>query len=346
MKSSIFALAGLLLLSALLFPLTACGTSPSPSDPSSPAIGTSELTAPETAYDPSLYVVIRTAEDLMAFNRAVNRDEYRFDGMTVIFLSDVDMQGYTWTPLDGARLVGVTFDGQGHTIENLTPADHEYPVDAEPDNREKGCGLVDVAEGDMIFRDLTIAHARVSAYDHSVGCFVGAIYGGRVTFEQCRAVDFRAEGWMDWFDRDREQGGHAVAMRMGGFVGYVGEGGGVSFDACAVEDLTLSGFHNLAGFVGYDASGTLDAADFTDCAVKGAAITFAYCLAENYTVDQPKKFVSVFYNAADWVDGLDACTSRGNVFEDVIYYDYANDSTAYTPTDFRSWSREEAESHG
>ena len=148
---------------------------------------------------------------------------------------------------------------------------------------------------------------------------------------------------MDWFHRDRNQGGHSIAMRVGGFVGYIGEDGEASFRACTAEDLTLSGFHNLAGFVGYDGSGGLDASDFTACSVRDAHITFSYCMAESYTPDQPQKFVSVFYNATDWADSTAACAEAGNVYTDVIFYDWANDSTAYTPENFRSQTPEEAD---
>ena len=336
-----------LLLSSVLCSL-ACSVLPSCKGGQEPSVQTDTHTTPpsetisltETAagqvYDPELYVVIRTAEDLMAFRRAVNEDGYSFDGMTVVFLQDVDMGDYLWSPLDGRMLENVTFDGMGHTVSNLRFADYEYPLDAEPDNDSKGCGLVGVAAGDMVFRGLTLANTSVTAYDHSVGNFVGAVRDGLVKFEDCRSVGFTAEGWMDWFRRDRETGGHAIAMRMGGFVGYVGTNGMVSFTGCSVEELTLSGFHNLAGFVGYDASGTLEAADLSGCTVKGADLTFSYCLSESYTAEQDKKFVSVFFNSSDWADNIDACTAEGNLFEDVTFYDWAEDCTAYTPDNFRS----------
>lgn len=331
--------------------LTGCGgpSSDQPADPGAMttygAFGT-EMNGSASAdkvYDPTQYVVIRTAEDLMAFNRAVNADGYRFDGMTVVFLADVDMSRYTWTPLDGAKLAGVTFDGGGHILSGLVLADHEYPADTPPADADRGCGLVDVAEGDLLFRDLILAHARVTAYDHSVGGFLGSVKAGSVRFEGCRVENFTVNGWMDWFHRDRANGGHSIALRVGGFVGYIGEGGQASFSDCTAEELTLSGFHHLAGFVGYDGSGGLDASDFTACAVKGAEITFSYCLAEAYTADQPQKFVSVFYNATDWADSTSPCLAVGNTYADVTFYDWADDCTAYTPENFRSITPEEAD---
>ncbi|MBE6653505.1 MAG: hypothetical protein E7610_08850 [Ruminococcaceae bacterium] len=334
---------------AVLILLTACGPSgkrpnknPSANTGKIPhqTASTTEAGVPEeTAYDPNLYVVIRSAEDLMAFNRAVNRDEYDFSHMTVVFLSDVDMADYTWTPLDGRRLIGTTFDGQGHTLKNLRLADHEYPSHAQPDIHDKGCGLVDVAEGDLLFRDLTLERARVKAYDLAVGSFVGSIKHGFVRFENCHTDDFTVEGWMDWYNRDVEQGGHAIALRIGGFIGYVGEDGRASFSDCSAENLSLSGFHNLAGFVGYDGSGFLGASAFSNCCVTGAEITFSYLLSEAFTAEQELKFVSVFFNSSDHADNIDACLAAGNHFENVRYYDWANDYAVYTPNNFRSPAR-------
>ena len=347
--------AGAILLCLVFILLTGCdGLNPSSAD--LPTQTTEEEITIDTAstetenqtetevplYDPDLYVVIISPEDLMAFGQEVNRNGRRFDGMTVLFLEDLDMGDYTWEPLDGDRLAGVIFDGQGHRVSNLRLADYEYPMDAEPENSRKGCGFIGVATEDLIFRDLTFSHTSVDAYDHSVGNFVGAIHGCTVSFETCRSEGFSANGWMDWFKRDRENGGHAIAMRMGGFVGYLGEDGSVSFRDCVVEDLTLKGFHNLAGFVGYDGAGTLDASDFTKCSVKNADLTFSYCLAENYTVDQPRKFVSVFFNSVDWVDNIDDCAAGGNTYRSITYYDWTDNSAAYTPGNFRSHTRAEA----
>lgn len=67
------------------------------------------------------YVRINSAEDLMAFNRAVNGDgDVDFDDKTVVLLNDIDLAGLEWTSLDGERIPYITFDGQGHTIRNMT----------------------------------------------------------------------------------------------------------------------------------------------------------------------------------------------------------------------------------
>ncbi len=287
-------------------------------------------------YDPELYVVIKTAEDLMAFNKAVNEEGEYFDDMTVVFVNDIDMTGYEWIPLDGNALFGVIFDGLGHTISNLQFATYD-PEQGTP-AAEMGSGFVGVAVADMTFQNLTIDTASVLAYERAVGCFVGVQTNGYIWFENCAVKNFTADGWMDYSNQDRNNDGHPISFRLAGFVGH-NMAGQLGFQNCHVENVKLSGFHNLAAFVGYG-SATLDAYAFEDCSVKNLDCTFSYCMADAYTIDQEKKYVSVFFNAADWVDNIDLCVELGNTFEGVSYYDWSDDNAEYTPADFRSWNGE------
>ena len=289
-------------------------------------------------YDPETYVVISSAEDLMAFNKAVNEDYEYFDDMIVVFTADIDMTGYEWIPLDGNCLYGVTFEGNGHTISNLQFALHD-PEQGTPAD-QMGSGFVGVAPVDLTFQNLTIDNASVLAYERAVGCFVGVQTGGYIWFENCSVKNFTAEGWMEYNNQNRDEGGHPISFRLAGFVGH-NMAGGLGFQSCHVENIKLSGFHNLAAFVGYG-SATLDEFAFEDCSVKNAEFTFSYCLADAYSVDMPRKFVSVFFNHAQWIDKVQACIDTGNTFEGVSYYDYADGNAEYTPADFVSWSDEEA----
>ena len=297
-----------------------------------------ETSDPSVEYDPETHVVISSAEDLMAFNKAVNEDFEYFDDMTVVFTADIDMTGYEWIPLDGNGLYGVIFEGNGHTISNLKFADHD-PEQGTP-AAEMGSGFVGVAPVDITFQNLTIDTASVVAYERAVGCFVGVQTGGYLWFENCSVKNFTAEGWMDYANQNRDEGGHPISFRLAGFVGH-NMAGGLGFLKCHVENVKLSGFHNMAAFVGYG-SVTLDEFAFEECSVKNLECTFSYCMSDSYTVDMPRKFVSVFFNHAQWVDKVQACVEMGNTFEGVSYYDYTDDNAEYTPADFISWSDEEA----
>ena len=309
-----------------------------------PATEAPETEAPETetelVFDPELYIEIRTAEDLMAFNKAVNEDGEYFDDKTIVILEDIDMTGYTWVPLDGYALFGVTFDGMGHTISNLQIAEHN--PEAGTPAAEIGSGFVGIAQGDLTFQNLTFDNTKVTAYERAVGNFVGLVaQQAYLWFENCKSLNFTADGWMDYNNQNRDEGGHPIAFRLAGFVGHF-MAGSAGFQNCSVENIKLSGFHNLAAFVGYDATSTIDAFAFEGCSVKNAEFTFSYCLADAYTVDMPRKFVSVFYNGSNWVDNIDDCIDSGNTFEGVSFYDYADDNAEYTPSDFRSWTADQA----
>lgn len=286
------------------------------------------------AYDPALYAVIGTAEDLMALNKSVNENKQPLQNKTVIFTADVDMTGYVWTPLDGQYLSDVIFDGNGHTLSNLTFAD--YAPEAGTHADRLGAGFVGVSDGNLTFRDLTVDTASITAYERNVGCFVGFQNGGSLTFENCKVLNFTANGWMDYNNTDAANGGHPIAFRLGGFVGHTVEAT-LRFQDCHVENLSLSGFKDLAAFVGYSST-SLDASVLSDCSVKNADLVFSYCLAEIYNIDMPRQFVTVFFNDYMWWDNIDACVAQGNTYEGVTYYDYTDNNAAYTPDNFRSWS--------
>ena len=298
-----------------------------------------ETSDPSAEYDPETHVVISTAEELMAFNKKVNEDFEYFDEMTIVFTADIDMTGYEWIPLDGECLFGVTFEGNGHTISNLQIADHdpEQGTTAE----YIGSGFVGVAVGDLTFQNLTFENTKVTAYERAVANFVGLNRGGYIWFENCKSIGFTAEGWTDYANQNRDEGGHPISFRLAGFIGHI-MAGNAGFQNCHVENITLYGFHNLAGFVGYDATNTLDAFAFEECTVKNASFYFSYCMADAYTIDMPRKFVSVFYNGAKWIDNIDFCVEMGNSFEGVSFFDMTADNAEYTPSDFRSWTEEEA----
>ena len=305
-------------------------------DTTTPADGDDTVSGGDEEYDPELYVVIKTPEDLMALNKAAVEDGEYFDDMTVVFLADIDMTGYTWIPMHGDSFYGVTFEGNGHTISNLQFAEHS--PEKGTDASQMGSGFIGVSTGDLTFQNLTIDTAHVTAYERAVGCFIGVQTNGYVSFENCAVKNFTADGWMDFNNQDSATDGHPISFRLAGFVGH-NMAGQLYFTSCHVENVKLSGFHNLAAFVGYG-SATLDAYAFEECTVKNLECYFSYCLSNSYTIDQPKKYVSVFYNAADWVDNVDLCVELGNTFEGVSYYDWTDDNAEYTPSDFRSWNGE------
>ncbi len=287
-------------------------------------------------------VYIGTAEELMAFNKSINEDYAELYDATVVFTADIDMEGYTWTPLITDCMDAVIFEGQGHTISNLTFVDYAPPTGTQPS--EMGSGFIGVNKANLSFRNLTFENAKVTAYERAVGCIIGVNVNGSayVDFENVHVKGFKADGWMD-YTNDHFEEQHPISFRLGGFVGH-NMGGFFTFVDCSATELTLSGFHNLAGFVGYDGTGNVDEYSFEGCKVEDCKFTFSYCLSDSYTADMPRKFVSVFYNGIDWIDHIDDVVEMDNEYANVFYYDWTDDNAEYDADEFRSWTQEEKES--
>ena len=311
--------------------------------------GTTAETEPETegetevAIDPPLEgaINIASAEDLIEWANSIIVDGTDYYEVTVNFQTDIDMAGYNWIPIDGGYLDCVTFEGNGHTIKNLTiegtdemmpDINHSFPY---------GFGFIQNAEYDLTFSNLNFDGVNITAWERHVGVFVGNVYGNAwLTFENCHVSNFNLDGWVDYTNQ-KDTGGHNISFRVAGFVGG-NFGGTLEFYDCTVKQGKMSGFHNLAGFVGYDAAGSVDADCFENCHVEDIEMTFSYCLSDSYTADQPRKFVSVFYNANDWVDNIDSFEDSGNTYKNIYFIDYTDPDAVYNPDNFRSWTYEEA----
>ena len=287
------------------------------------------------------YIVIENVADLMAFNNFINEDLEEVDGKTVVFLNDIDLAGQNWIPLLGDFLYDVTFDGMGHTIKNMH-IDYNTERDITGTESELGCGFVGtVAAGNFVtFQNITFEDCTVTARERHVGCLVGRSIGGTCTFENVTVRNFTVDGWMDYNNTSEENDGYPICFRVAGVMGATW-GGAHTFTNVTVDGLNISGFHNLAGILGYDASGVIDEYSFENCKVENAKMYFSYCLSSSYTVDMPRKFVSVFFNGAGWVDNIDQCVENGNTYSNVSFFDWTDNNAEYTPADFRSWTQEE-----
>lgn len=342
-------------------PTTEPATEPGETEPGEPGEAeTMDLFAPE--------IRIGTVEDLMLFNRFVNyeldesfypSDWFAVDGQTVVLTADIDLSGYEWIPLDGESLFDVVFDGQGHTIKNMNI---KYNTERDVTGIESalGSGFVGtVAQGTYLtFKNITFEDAYVTARERHVGCLVGRNYG-ECSFEDITIKNFTVDGWCDYNNGKAETDGYPICFRIGGIVGTT-FGGYVDFTNCTVDGMLASGFHNLVGILGCDnvTGGSVTGYSFEGCHVENVKLVFSYCLSASYTVDMPRKFVSVFFNAAgnNWVDSVDDCLDNGNTYANVTYYDWTsteeydengnkdiNAMEEYDAAQFRSWTQEEAD---
>lgn len=285
-------------------------------------------------------------------------DWYGLDSQTVRLTADIDLAGYEWVPLDGDFLLDCVFDGQGHTIKNMT-IHYNTERDVTGNTDYLGCGFIGTAAADsyLEIRNITFEDAYIVARERHVGCVVGRNMGANCTFEDITVKNFTVDGWCDYNNGSADTDGYPIAFRIGGIMGAT-FAGYEDFTRCTVNGMHASGFHNLAGILGYDASRQVSSLSFEDCHVEDVHLVFSYCLSASYTVAMPRKFVSVFFCESDWIDNLDDCLENGNTYADVYYYDWTSsdeidddgntkdieDLTRYEANEFRSWTQEEKES--
>ncbi len=153
----------------------------------------------------------------------------RYRDVTVKLAADIDLNGRPWTPIGSMDLVKMTgaffsgsFDGQGHTISNLSI------------NTEAGSqglfGMVScfyysdesqIKFGKQVFQDLTIHNAQITSAGSQVGAFIGDASGSEFTLSGLKLTgDVKIEGSAD----------------VGGIVGYLNTNRAVS---SALKDITV-----------------------------------------------------------------------------------------------------------
>lgn len=180
----------------------------------------------ETAAAPEKFV-ITSVSDLQTFADAVNKGDY--DGKTdavVTLDADLDLAGIAWTPMgDTSHDFAGTFDGQGHTISNLTIGTADAPITGEL------AGLFGVVEGTV--KNLFLDEVSVNA---NVGYYVGGLVAYAVgPIENCHITKL---------DMD------AVASGVGGLIGYATSGNSIYGCSVSGEIAVKSGCQGVGGFIG------------------------------------------------------------------------------------------------
>lgn len=187
---------------------------------------------------PLVYSISYPAQ-LYKFAQMANTDKGKtyFSNAIVKLDADIDLAGKEeWTPANLSSASKFTFDGQGHTISNMTVEMNAVP----------GCS---VGYGNGFFsnlvggsvRNITFDRAKVSRYGvnnaNSGNCY-GIVSGyayGAVAFENVRVTNSIINGY----------------GKVGGIVGMAADKNGISsFTKCSVTDTEIRGCYNCGGVVG------------------------------------------------------------------------------------------------
>lgn len=177
----------------------------------------------------------------------VNGGTDEFAGKTVRLTDDIDMAGVAHMPIglipasgnpDNAPTFKGTFDGQNHTISNLTVTDHT-PGFAT-------AGLFGTVR-EAVIKNITLNAVNISS-THYAGAVVAHMYGYNYSsvIENCHVNGGSISSAPEQIDGAWDNGD-----KVGGIVGYTqkwADGSGIT--NCSVDGVTISGYRDLGGLIG------------------------------------------------------------------------------------------------
>lgn len=197
--------------------------------------------------------LISTAGELLYFAQQVNVQKNDFAGKTVYLTNDIDMAGIKWNPIGQTEQTEFkgTFDGQNHTISNLTVDNSALGYE-----NTASAGLFGWIENHnsaspTVIKNLTIDGANIVA-----GKFAGGIVGytsANVTIENCTVTNSTISG-----------------SRVGGIDGY--KNSDEIIKNCTVENVVLDGFRSTGAIVGNQNLEGFDQSKILDCTSTGVML--------------------------------------------------------------------------
>lgn len=176
-------------------------------------------------------------------------------GKTVKLAADLDMTGIDYVPAGNtiaaypSRTFAGVFDGQGHTISNLSVASHTGAYSA--------AGLFGTITGTV--KNVKLANVNITS-DHYAGGVVGYISDNTGASVQNCSVE---GGSIKSTAHLKDDGSYDDGDKAGGIVGYITAVDYIK--GCSVKNLTITAYRDLGAIVGCAAgSGTVNV---TNCTV-------------------------------------------------------------------------------
>ena len=217
--------------------------------------GTS-ISEPETDPDNENTYLISTPAELAWVAQQVNGKKDNFDGKTLLLTNDINLNGHHWTPIGNVNDYPTisfhgTFDGQNHTISNLTASDNV--------KEKAAAGLFGSLMGTV--KNVTLKNVDIRS-THYAGAVVAYSSTNGATVENCH-VDGGMITSVPEFIVDSYDNGD----KAGGIIGYYVVNDNVS--NCTAKNLTITAYRDFGGIVG--------------C---GPQSGMTYCSVENITLVQ------------------------------------------------------------
>lgn len=178
-------------------------------------------------------VYINNAAALMNFANDVNNKGKDFSGKTVVLVNDIDLAGIDWEPIGqtGKTEFKGTFDGQNHTIYNLS-------VDSSAETgKHYSSGLFGWVEGRQTIKNVKIDGAKISGH-HNVAALVGYTYSAQIS--NCQVTNSQIIC--------KHANDDACGDKCGLIAGYAGDES--RFTTCSASNSTVTAGRDAGQLIG------------------------------------------------------------------------------------------------
>ena len=198
--------------------------------------GTS-ISEPETDPDDENTYLIDTPAELAWVAQQVNGKKDDFEGKTLLLTNDINLNGHHWTPIGNVNDYPTisfwgTFDGQNHTISNLTASDNAKGYAA--------AGLFGSLMGTV--KNVTLKNVDIRS-THYAGAVVAYSSTGGATVENCHVDGGTITSVPEYTGSAYDNGDKA-----GGIIGYYVVDDKVT--NCTAKNLTITAYRELGGITG------------------------------------------------------------------------------------------------
>ena len=181
------------------------------------------------------------------------------EGVTVELQSDIDLGGNEWTPIGGDNPFTGTFDGKGHTIENLTASSN--PSSSDP---TRGVALFGYAENATV-KNLKIVNCNLQGR-YATSAVVGDGCAP-LAFENIEVASGTIASIQDVGDKQAQVAGGILGQ------GWGPSGSSIAFAQCVNSaDVTVNKWHAGGIWGSITASGgeNVDVISLADCVNYGS----------------------------------------------------------------------------
>ena len=172
--------------------------------------------------------LISDADELVYFAKSVNVDGETYAGKTVKLTADIDLAGKLWIPVGQTQVSSFqgTFDGQGHTIKNMT-------VNYTGTNSNYVCGLfgwIELHNGaPIVIQNVKFYNANVTGIKYT-GVVAGYAHGASgAEIKNCVVTNSTVT---------------SNSKNAGGIIGYMGKG---VLTGNTVSGCTISAKYDVGG---------------------------------------------------------------------------------------------------